>query len=344
MKAQLLPRIGFLGLVGLLCLLLVHQTLQGLPDTGPSRIHARDLVVPVTPEVSLDNNLTARAVSGHLATRALDFQTAVNKGNGLYCRCKAKWQLSDESPWTNINELEDYYSRQSYGKVAGSEPQSMVSLRGALTAMGLPTVISSNNGKDGKLVPQMWAQTLEWVTEVVAGGRTTRTNHERTDGFYVNVMSPTAGLIIAEQNESPVSFSGRHCPIEKWSDVVWLNYAALAKSTGSSVTKLKYVIRTHIVNPDTKNVLEVVCGGPCPSWPGTTFDINQKKKGGVLENQNGLALLGTPNGGGAAWLLINHKQQLSRKMPVSVTAWTTSGLDAKGNPEPWYHMMFQFST
>ncbi|RAK84825.1 hypothetical protein BO79DRAFT_274163 [Aspergillus costaricaensis CBS 115574] len=222
MKAQFLPRIGFLGPVCLLCLLLAHQTLESLPDTGPSRIHARDLVVPVTPEVWPDNNLTARAVAGYLATRALDFETAVNKGNGLYCRCKAKWQLSDESPWTNINELEDYYTRRPYGKGAGKEPDSMASLGEALSAMGLPTVISSNNGKDGNLVPQIWSQSEDWETEVVAGGRTTRADHEATQAFYINVMSPTSGLIIAENNESPVSISGRHCPVENWSDIVWL--------------------------------------------------------------------------------------------------------------------------
>jgi hypothetical protein len=106
------------------------------------------------------------------------------------------------------------------------------------------------------------------------------------------------------------------------------------------VGKLKYLIRIHIVNPDTLNILKTVCGGPCPAWPGTSFDINQKKKSGVLIDQNGLALLGTPNGGGAAWLLINHKQQLgARKAPVSVTAWTTTGTD-----EDWYHMVIQFST
>ncbi|KAJ5810577.1 uncharacterized protein N7503_002795 [Penicillium pulvis] len=154
-------------------------------------------------------------------------------------------------------------------------------------------------------------------------------------------MSPAAGLVIAENNHNPASMSGgRSPPLSNWSDVVYINWATLAKSTGNSVGNLKYLIRTHIVNPDTLNILKTVCGGPCPAWPGMSFDINQKKKGGVLVNQNGLALLGTPNGGGAAWLLINHKQQLGvRKAPVSVTAWTTPGTD-----EDWYHMVFQSST
>ncbi|PTU21961.1 hypothetical protein P175DRAFT_0436220, partial [Aspergillus ochraceoroseus IBT 24754] len=132
--------------------------------------------------------------------------------------------------------------------------------------------------------------------------------------------------------------------ISKWSDVVYINWATLAKSTRTPVSKLKYLVRTHIVNPDTLNILKIVCGGPCPAWPGKSFDINQKKRGGVLLNQNGLALLGTPNGGGGAWLLINHKGSLGKKYPVSVTAWTTTGKDNEGNDEDWYHMIFQFST
>lgn len=138
---------------------------------------------------------------------------------------------------------------------------------------------------------------------------------------------------------------GRVSPLNIWSDVVYLNWATLARATGNSVANLKYPVRLHIINLDTKAILQIACGGPCPAWPGKTFDINQKKSKGVLIHQNGLALLGTPNGSGAAWLLINHKQQLGeKKAPVSVIAWTTVGRDDDGNDEDWYHMIFQFST
>ncbi|KAJ5175657.1 uncharacterized protein N7482_001534 [Penicillium canariense] len=338
MGSQPLLRLGFLGLIGLLCLLLVHQTLH-VTDSSPSRNHARDLVASATPRVWQGQNLTISVSSSRgLAARALDFETAVQKGNGLYCKCRAKWQLSDESAWTTIDELENYWESHAYGENAGTEPDSVAWLKEALTAKGLPTVLSSNNGKDGNLVGQFWVQEKPWTTEVNANGK-------ETDGFYINPMSPIAGLVIAENNRSPADMSGgRTCPISKWSDVVWLSYAALARSTGSSVANLKYLVRTHIINADTLSVMKTVCGGPCPAWPGMVFDINQKKSGGVLINQNGLALLGTPNGGGAAWLLINHKQQLGKKTPISVTAWTTSGLDENGNDEPWFHMIFQFSS
>lgn len=54
---------------------------------------------------------------------------------------------------------------------------------------------------------------------------------------------------------------------------------------------------------------------------------------------------GSAGGGGAAWLLINHKQQLGvRKAPMSLITWTTPGTDENGDEENWYHMVFQFST
>ena len=46
-------------------------------------------------------------------------------------------------------------------------------------------------------------------------------------------------------------------------------------------------------------------------WPGLTFSI---------ESDEGLALLGTPNGRGVAWLLKQH-EELSGKRASKVTVW-----------------------
>jgi hypothetical protein len=47
-----------------------------------------------------------------------------------------------------------------------------------------------------------------------------------------------------------------------------------------------------------------------PIWPGTTFD---------MECEEGRAILGTPNGAGTAWLLIQHKKQLGDRRIEKVT-------------------------
>lgn len=57
-----------------------------------------------------------------------------------------------------------------------------------------------------------------------------------------------------------------------------------------------------------------------------TFTISNLKSKGAYKDKIGLALLGTPNGGGTAYLLINYKTQLGvTKRPISVTVWKTVG-------------------
>ncbi|KKK13069.1 hypothetical protein AOCH_007048, partial [Aspergillus ochraceoroseus] len=216
MASPALLRVGFLCLVGLLCLLLVYQSFQ-VASSSHSRIHARDLEVSATAETWEDRNLTVSVASYRgLAARAdlLNFETAVKKGSGLYCRCKAKWELSDDSDWATKSQLEDYWEKKPY-KVdpASNVPTSAGWLKEALTGLNLPYQMSSGgDGKDGKLVGEIWFQSEDWTTELIANGKVTRTTHEATHGYYINVMSPQAGLIIAELNFSPAYMSGGQSP------------------------------------------------------------------------------------------------------------------------------------
>lgn len=174
-----LLRIANLALAGLLGLLLVHQTLRA-QDKSQSRIHARDIVVSTPSQGWQARNLTIPAItsSRSLATRALTFDIAVQKGSGLYCKCKARWQLSFESDWTSQDELERYWSEAPYDMGADPMPASGGPLQEALSGLGLPYELTSNNGRDGKLVPQYWVQNREWVTEVNTNGVVTRTESE----------------------------------------------------------------------------------------------------------------------------------------------------------------------
>lgn len=45
-------------------------------------------------------------------------------------------------------------------------------------------------------------------------------------------------------------------------------------------------------------------------WPGMTFDI---------AGEEGMAILGTPNGAGTAWLLIQRKRELGHRRIKKVT-------------------------
>lgn len=186
-----LLRIPILALAGLLGLLLVHQTLWA-QNRSQSRIHPRDIVVSTPSQGWKARNLTISAVTSpkSLAARALTFDTAVQKGSGLYCKCKAKWQLSFESDWTSQDELERYWSEEIYGMGGDTMPASGESLQKALSALGLPYELSSTDGRDGKLVPQYWVQGKPWETVVNTNGAVTRTEN-RVSSFLPRLLFST---------------------------------------------------------------------------------------------------------------------------------------------------------
>ena len=124
MPSHQLLRRGFLGMMGLLCLLLVHRVFH-IADGSPSRNHARDLISSTAPLSWPTHNLTSSVpLSRSLAKRALTLDAAWRKGHGLFCKCKAKDQVDLASEWTNIEELDNYWEIITYGKPPGDEIDS----------------------------------------------------------------------------------------------------------------------------------------------------------------------------------------------------------------------------
>lgn len=62
-------------------------------------------------------------------------------------------------------------------------------------------------------------------------------------------------------------------------------------------------------------------------YPGTVFSMT---------SDAGKAIMGTPNGGGVAWFLVDHKNQLGVKEVESVRVFKTDGSGGKD----WYHAIF----
>jgi hypothetical protein len=80
---------------------------------------------------------------------------------------------------------------------------------------------------------------------------------------------------------------------------------------------LKYIFRATISNPGTQRIFDQAVldqtGRQYVGWEDrVTFG---------MDTERGQAILGTPNGKGVAWLLINHKDQLGAKTIESVTIW-----------------------
>ena len=102
--------------------------------------------------------------------------------------------------------------------------------------------------------------------------------------------------------------------VRYWSDVVFVEWQSQARSWGFDVRQLNYVFRFEIFNLDTKAVMQHILGGSDGSWPGIEVSMS---------DPGGLAMLGTPNGRGVAWLLATHQDQLGRRTVESIRVWST---------------------
>jgi hypothetical protein len=141
-------------------------------------------------------------------------------------------------------------------------------------------------------------------------------------------MSVPRGFISAEDNKSPKPNKKAAAPdLYKLSDVYFLEWQ---KQAGSSrrIKHLKYFLRFHIVNTDTKRIISQATGNNVKVWPGDMFGI---------ETDEGKALLATPNGIGVAYFLINHKPELGVKTVERVQVWRQ-----EDDPE-WFNMLFYIS-
>ena len=74
-----------------------------------------------------------------------------------------------------------------------------------------------------------------------------------------------------------------------------------------------------MTNEDTFDVVERILKGTDFPWPGVELRMSEPA---------GLAMLGTPNGRGVAWLLATHKEQFGHRTIESVRVWSDNGYHA----------------
>jgi hypothetical protein len=121
------------------------------------------------------------------------------------------------------------------------------------------------------------------------------------------------------EDTSPLTVSSRTKATEDdipalnyWSDVAYLHWTICATNSSN----LGCVIRMSITNEKTKAVIQHIMQHATfmerfPEFPGITWTTEH--------GDQVAALLGTPNGAGVAWLLIQHKRQLGHKTVEKVT-------------------------
>ncbi|KAH8724374.1 hypothetical protein GQ44DRAFT_728022 [Phaeosphaeriaceae sp. PMI808] len=151
-----------------------------------------------------------------------------------------------------------------------------------------------------------------------------------TDAIFNNIINIKAGLIVAVNNSSPLQTALTQArkrqageivlpKLKHWSDMVFLQWRFPEYLSGSG--ELCYVLRAGVENRSTVNIIFQVLGQEYdpylwvdkwddrPRWPGIEFS---------METAEGQALLGTPNGSGVGFLLIQHKRDLGHKVVEKV--------------------------
>ncbi|KAL3428482.1 hypothetical protein PVAG01_01991 [Phlyctema vagabunda] len=134
-------------------------------------------------------------------------------------------------------------------------------------------------------------------------------------------LNTAAGVLVADKSDNAIVYNRRkplirYPPLVSWSDLTFLAYQQQAAVNGHDIRKLRYVVRAGIANDNTRAIMNWACGvkDDYPPWE------NRAVFG--MDTEQGQALLGTPNGSGIAWLLINHKLQLGIKTVDKVSVFS----------------------
>ncbi|EME87278.1 uncharacterized protein MYCFIDRAFT_75143 [Pseudocercospora fijiensis CIRAD86] len=145
----------------------------------------------------------------------------------------------------------------------------------------------------------------------------------RTGGYYSNAYNCAANIILAISNNSPRNAQENPSltksdipPIEKWSDINALTWKEICPPN----TPLHYILRLHVNNNESRNILRLTLGLTPPTqnknlgtYPGKSFDPSSPE---------GLALLGSPNGRGGAFMVSQHKALFGATRQVTkISVW-----------------------
>ncbi|EME46975.1 hypothetical protein DOTSEDRAFT_20797 [Dothistroma septosporum NZE10] len=229
---------------------------------------------------------------------------AIKKGRWLDCKMNAK--LADtrelQTSWTEYLELEDY-GWQTNHEFDDEDIVDNIQLEDAFADLDI-----SNDPAD-------------WVKLIQSHGEESHVDgytYPATGAQYKNIINFKNGAMVAENNKSPrqeVTERGdldstRLVPLDKWSDVVWLGLEQLIDGMSHSSPDfehkpLEHIFRFFLTNPDTRATILNIAGKSSiedlGEWPGQSYPI---------EEYQALAALSTPNGYGAAWMLIQHKSKM----------------------------------
>jgi hypothetical protein len=156
------------------------------------------------------------------------------------------------------------------------------------------------------------------------------TLRQASQGQYLQIIYPEAGLIIPYYVYSPSSearknrIAGDIVPLEKYSDVLFLEYDRLCQHKGVDVATLKYYLLANVENYPLWSVALTALNRARPG-SGTMFPPWEKRLELDMSSVDGKAILASPMASSLAWMLVNHKEKFGRKTISKVwdASWMT---------------------
>ncbi|KAI2476619.1 hypothetical protein Ptr902_11966 [Pyrenophora tritici-repentis] len=246
------------------------------------------------------------------------YQTAVEKGIKLL----EYFTNTIPIPQSQFTDPEDLYDE---GHVASDEYLfvDVERLSTPFRDLGTNSVMDHEGGKN-ILVHHVYDQGFE--------------NDIRIRPYFAQICNPEAGILVAEGNLTvPVAAIFEDLFIEilllqHWLDIAFLQYLSTFPSPPPQPLPLKYIFQLTIMNETTCEILKSVIAKQdaeeCGSWPGLTFDI---------DSEEGRAILGSPNGAGVAWMLLQHRLQLGERQIEKVTVFYATD---QGDLCKWPSLLF----
>ncbi|KAI4645727.1 hypothetical protein J4E93_005305 [Alternaria ventricosa] len=198
-----------------------------------------------------------------------------------------------------------------------------------------PTVILDKNGKMPYLSSQRYE--ADGKTYRVTGAYST-VGINRNDGilYFLNRMSPEQGATDL-WNLKPDQVDKADSPkIRSSSDLAW---ALWNRVPGEP--KIKMIMALQIVNTQTAETiipkaLEAVGETELKRWPGTEVVVGSDNE---AEAEAALVLIGSPNGLGAGYFLLQHKRQLGgANFIYKITIFRNDGDEFDDEPNLIFHV------
>ncbi|KAJ0165002.1 hypothetical protein CTA2_12653 [Colletotrichum tanaceti] len=139
---------------------------------------------------------------------------------------------------------------------------------------------------------------------------------------YSNVLVPTSGAIIFDDNVSPEERNkqwkiGKIPKLNALSDIAFLQWMDACQAKDVDPASLKLVFVSQVVHEATYRIVASAIRTTQHNW----LHGYEKKRVFSMDTRQGQAILGTSTGSAIAWLLIQHKKELGLKKITEVAVW-----------------------